>query len=312
RGLAALFAGAGIAASLVMADAVPSGALGGALETAWNVPPAATGLALTAFTAAVVFGGGKRITAAATVVVRALCLFYLVICGAAFVLHAAVTARALGRILSGAFSLRAGLGGLVGGAVRHGLAKGVFSHEAGMGTDPLFAASTGEDDPHRQALVSMTGPFLDTVAFCSLTALVILAAGTESADPTVMTREAFARFFPGWGGFAADATLTLLVLATLSSWAFCGEACLGYFTGDRRARWAYRALYCAVPAAAAGLPAGGLLTLGDAATALMAVPNMALCLVWVGEAAAAAGKTGKNRRRGGEKVDKPGKKRGLY
>ncbi|MBR4942247.1 MAG: sodium:alanine symporter family protein, partial [Clostridia bacterium] len=166
---------------------------------------------------------------------------------------------------------------------RHGLSKGVFSHEAGMGTDPMLAASTDQEDFHVQGLISMLGPFLDTVVFCSLTALVVLVHNGVESDPSLVTRAAFSGFFPVCGGWAVDAVLLLLVLATLSSWAFYGEACVFYLS--KRPVWKvlYRVIYCIVPLISAGADLSGLIVLGDGATAFMAVPNVVLCLLFICE-----------------------------
>ena len=281
--MAALFAGAGVIVSLTMADAVPASALGNALAEAWKIPPFVTGAVMTVFTAAVVFGGAKRITGAAQITVPVLCIFYALLTGAAIVCRPAAAAGALAEIFSGAFSLRAGVGGLLGGALRYGLSKGVFSHEAGMGTDPLLAASTSENDAFRQALVSMTGPFLDTIVFCSLTAIAVLTAQNVGTDPASMARKAFSEFFPGFGGWAADVTLALLVLATLSSWAFYGEVCVKYFSDRKLFVNLYRGIYCAVPLISAGSELSKLLVIGDLTTALMAVPNVILCILLICE-----------------------------
>ncbi len=281
--LAVLFSAAGIIVSLTMADAVPAAAVGAALKVSCNVPPVAVGIFLGGFTAIVVFGGAKRIIKASEIVVPLVCAFYFLLSLCVFVANPLRLLGALADIFKGAFSLGAGLGGLIGTAVRQGLAKGVFSHEAGMGTDPILAASTNEDDESAQGLVSMLGPFLDTVVFCSLTALVTLMSGEIISDPAAAVRGAFCGFFPKIGGWALDVTLVLLVLATLSSWAFYGEACVEYLSQKPVFKTLFRLCYCLVPVFAAGADLELLLLVGDLATAFMAVPNLVLCILFISE-----------------------------
>ena len=283
RGMAVFFAVSGIAVSLIVACAVPSSAVGRSFELSRGIPTVLTGAVLSAYTAIVVFGGAKRIVAAAEVIVPAVCIFYGGISLMAFALHPGELINAFASIFTSAFSFKAGLGGLLGGAVRFGLSRGVFSHEAGMGTDPMFAASTNEEDPCSQGLVSMLGPFLDTVVFCSLTGVAVLIYGGSGGEEADLVRSAYSSFFPGFGAFALDAVLLLLVLATLSSWAFYGESCVYYLSEKPLWTYIYRGFYAAVPLFAAGVRPGILLTLGDIATACMAVPNVILCILFICE-----------------------------
>ena len=281
--LAVIFSVAGIIVSLTMADAVPSASLGSAFELAFGLSPRTTGVILSVFTAIVVFGGAKRIIKWSEIIVPLVCVFYLILSFAVFVVFPGRALGALWSIFENAFTLNAGLGGLIGGAVRHGLAKGVFSHEAGMGTDPILAASTSESDPAKQGLVSMLGPFLDTIVFCTLTAVVIIMNPDAGADTALMARNAFCRFFPSFGGWALDTVLLLLVLATLASWAYYGEACVRYLSEKKIWVKLYRVVYSAVPFVFCGADLPVLLLAGDLATALMAVPNVVLCILFICE-----------------------------
>ena len=281
--LAVIFSVAGIIVSLTMADAVPSASLGRALESAWGLSPLVTGVILSVFTGIVVFGGAKRIIKCAEILVPIVCAFYGIVSLAVFASQPLTALGAFGSIFREAFSLRAGIGGLVGTAVRHGLAKGVFSHEAGMGTDPILAASTSEVSAETQGLVSMLGPFLDTVVFCTLTAVVTVMGGALESDAATAVRNAFGVFLPLFGGWALDTVLLLLVLATLVSWSFYGEACVKYLSKGRVWKLLYRSVYCAVPLLFSGADLSLLLILGDISTALMAVPNVLLCILFICE-----------------------------
>lgn len=267
-----------------MANALPSGALGSSLEEQYGLPTYLTGAVLSIFAYITIIGGGRRIAKISAILVPAVCVFFAAASLFVMISHPSALADALSAIFHGAFSIRAGLGGLLGSTIRYGLARGIYSNEAGMGTEPIMAAATGESDPHRQGLISMTGPFLDTVVFCSFTAIVVLMAGEiPGATAASLVSLAFAKFLPGCGGFIVDATMVLLVLATLASWAFYGERCLAYVCQKRSALFFYRIAYVLIPLVCAGTNLGILFTLTDITTALMALPNLIVCIRHVGE-----------------------------
>ncbi len=284
RRTAIVFSVAGVFVSLTMANALPSGALGSSLSEQYGIPTYLTGLALSIFTCITIVGGGRRIAKVSAVLVPAVCVFFAAASLFVMFSHPSALADALSSIFRGAFSLSAGLGGLFGSTIRYGLARGIYSNEAGMGTEPIMAAATGESDPHRQGLISMTGPFLDTIVFCSFTAIVVLMAGEiPEATAASLVPLAFAKFLPGCGGFIVDATMILLVLATLASWAFYGERCLAYVCQKRSALVYYRTAYALIPLMCAGAHLGIIFTLTDITTALMALPNLIVCVRYAGE-----------------------------
>ncbi|HHX72520.1 MAG TPA: sodium:alanine symporter family protein [Clostridiales bacterium] len=280
RKTAILFALMGVFLSVSMANALPAGALASSLSESYGISPLVTGAVLSALVALTVLGGMKRISSVASVVVPAMSLFFM---GAAIFVISMSPAAALQAFLSifkGAFSLSAGIGGLVGTVIRYGIARGIYSNEAGMGTDPLIAAATSEENPARQGLISMTAPFLDTIVFCTFTALVILMAKDYiPATAGGMPAEAFAYFLPGSGRFIVNVTLALLVFATVSSWACFGEECLLYLTQKPLWQKLYRFFYCIIPVSMAGLSLNLLLDLSDIATALMAIPNLIITMM---------------------------------
>ncbi len=280
---AVLFSLCGVGMSLLMANALPSGALATALRKDFAVPVWVTGLVLAALALVTVFGGKTRIEKVSGVVVPVMSLFFLA--ASLWIIFAQPQTAwfAVGKIFREAFSLKAGVGGLLGGAMRFGLSRGIYSNEAGMGTEPILAAATAEKNAHRQGLISMTGPFLDTVIFCTFTALVVVMADLSSGDAANLVGDAFAVFLPGAGQFIVDSTLALLVFATIASWAFYGEQCLSYLTGNRFAIPLYRLCYGLVPLCFAGANLSSLFALNDILSALMAIPNLILCILSVSE-----------------------------
>jgi len=275
---AAFFAFLCILISLTMANALPSAGLASALQESRSIPTWVCGLILSLLAALTVLGGIKRISDVAGYTVPVMSIIFIGASLLIIVLHPAAALSALAKIFSSAFSLKAGIGGLVGTAVRFGMARGIYSNEAGMGTEPILAAATNEPDPHRQALISMTGVFLDTVVFCTFTALVVVMAGITGADSASMTSVSFNYYLSAAGRFIVDVTLTLLVFATVTSWSYYGESALAYFPNGKKLVPYYRIIYCMVPFLAAGRELSSLLEISDIATAFMAVPNLLVCI----------------------------------
>lgn len=277
--MAAIFSVAGIFLSLTMANALPAGALGRALEVSFSVPTMVTGIFLTVFTAMVIYGGGRRIAKVSAVLIPVVCFFFI---GVSLWILAANPTKlwdSLTEIVCGAFSTKAGIGGLVGTTIRFGFARGIYSNEAGMGTEPILAASTAEPNFIRQGFISMTGPFLDTVVFCSFTAFVVVMAGMiPNTDAATLTAAAFASFLPGCGEFVVQVTMTLLVMATLSSWAFYGEQCITYFSKRPLGKQIYRGVYILLPLFCVTMDLQIIFLLSDLVMALMAIPNLLVCL----------------------------------
>ncbi|MBR6740874.1 MAG: sodium:alanine symporter family protein [Clostridia bacterium] len=271
---AAVFSVAGICVSLTMANALPSGALSSALEAEWSVPPAVTGIALSVLAFVTVFGGLKRIVSASNFLIPVVSIFFLGTSLFIILSHPSLALDAAAEIFAEAFSFKAGIGGLLGGAVRYGISKGIYSNEAGMGTEPILASATNEPDPKAQGLISMTGPFLDTVVFCGITGLVMVMSGVCSGDAASMTARGFATFLPGCGGFAVTVTLLLLVCATVVSWSYYGESCLAYLSPSGRFIPIYRTVYCLLPIVGAMAELSLLLEISDLAMAAMAIPNI--------------------------------------
>lgn len=264
--------------SLAMANALPSAGLAAALQKSASIPTWACGLALSLLAFLTVLGGLKRISDVAGYTVPIMSIIFI---GAALLiiaLHPAAALAALAKIFASAFSLKSGIGGLIGTAVRYGMARGIYSNEAGMGTEPILAAATNEPSPHRQALISMTGVFLDTVVFCTFTAIVAVMAGIDSTDAASMTSASFYRYLSVAGRFIVDVTLTFLVFATVTSWSYYGESALAYFSGGKKLVPVYRFIYCVIPFIAAGRKLSVLLEISDIATALMSVPNLIVCI----------------------------------
>jgi len=165
------------------------------------------------------------------------------------------------------------------------VARGVFSNEAGLGSAPIAAAAAKTDHPARQALVSMTGTFLDTIIVCSITGLVLAVTGVwQQADPQLtgaaLTTRAFSIDLPGdWGGTVVSIGTILFAYSTILGWAYYGEKCAEYLLGIK-AILPYRLIWVAFVAVGAIAKLSFVWDLADTLNGLMAVPNLVglLCL----------------------------------
>ncbi|NEN75555.1 sodium:alanine symporter family protein [Pelistega sp. NLN82] len=248
--LAILFALFGTIASFGIGSSVQSNSVAASLQTSLDIDTWKTGVVLTIFTGLVILGGIKGISRTASIIVPFMAIVY--VAGGLIVMfyHADLVIPAIEKILSEAFTGSAALGGAVGLAIRYGVARGVFSNEAGMGSAPIAAAAAKTDHPARQAFVSMTATFLDTMVVCAITGITIviglltipegtIAAGTTGASLTVQT---FDYLLPGVGGSLVTFGLIFFAYSTILGWCYYGEKCASYVFGDKSVP-VYRVIY---------------------------------------------------------------------
>lgn len=247
------------------------------------------GLVLAALTALVVLGGVKSIARTASVLVPFMAIFY--VAGALFIIlrFASEIPAAFALVFSDAFTGTAATGGFAGAgillAIRMGVARGVFSNESGLGSAPIAAAAAQTEEPVEQAVVSMTGTFIDSIIVCTMTGLALIVTGvwSEGKDLAgVMTQHAFSRGLPGqWGGIVVGIGVITFAYSTIVGWAYYGERCTEYLLGIRSVL-PYRLLWVAAVVAGA---TGGLHLVWDIAdvlNGLMAVPNLIALLALSG------------------------------
>lgn len=263
-------------------------ALVAASELGWR--PLATCLLVALVTGAVILGGVRIIARVSELLAPLMGVLYLA--GAAGVLIAfrGAVLPALASVFEHAFSPVAATGGFLGAGVREafrfGVARGVYSNEAGTGSVPIAHASAKTDDPVRQGKVAMLGVFLDTLIVSSATGLALLASGvwTSGLDSTVLTAEAFVAGLGTKGGPLVLAASLLFGLTTLITWAFYGEQCAVYLLGPR-ARLPYRSLYCVAILGGALAGARAIWAWADLLNGIMAIPNLVALVVLGGEIA---------------------------
>jgi len=201
-----------------------------------TIPAWLTGVLLAGATAAVVLGGIKSIARVCTVLVPFMALAYVAGCLVILAMNAPVIPETISVIVSSAFSGQAAAGGFVGAsimmAMRMGIQRGLFSNEAGLGSAPIVAAAARTTNPVRQALVSATGTFWDTVVICAMTGLVIVSSGEwlNTGDRVVLSELAFGQL-PVWGPLILTVGLLTFVFSTILGWSYFGERAAEYLLG---------------------------------------------------------------------------------
>ena len=250
---------------------------------------AVTGLVVTACVALVVIGGLKRIASVSTVVVPFMAVFYVVICAFLLLGNVSRVTAAIEVIIRGAFNPHAVTGGVVGTifiAMQKGIARGIFSNEAGLGSAPIAAAAAKTNEPVRQGLVCMTGTFIDTIVICTMTGLAIVVTGAW--EPSLglkgvdITIEAFSKglgFLPHAdliGPLFLSVALAFFAFTTILGWDYYSEKCLEYLVGpkNRLPVLVYRLLYVLVVFVGPYLTVSVVWGIADTFNGLMAFPNL--------------------------------------
>ncbi|WP_342752796.1 alanine/glycine:cation symporter family protein [Shouchella clausii] len=275
--LAILFALFGCLASFGIGNMTQSNTVASSLATNFDVNPWVTGFILMALTGLVLLGGIKGIGRVSAVFVPFMALFYMTGGLIIIVMNITHVPEAFATIFREAFNTDAALGGTIGMAIRYGIARGVFSNEAGLGSAPIAAAAAKTDYPGRQALVSMTGTFLDTMIVCTITGLTIVMSGLyigrPSDDQALITGEAFEFFLPGAGNYIVVFGIIFFAYSTIIGWSYYGEKCFGYLFGDKNTI-IYKIIFVVVVMIGAGTSVQIVWDIADIFNGLMAIPNL--------------------------------------
>lgn len=287
--LAVIFAAFTVLATFGAGCTVQSHAITDVIHTTFGVAPAISGLVVTAVTAVVILGGVKAIAKVCEKLVPFMSLFYILGCIAILVLNAPYLGQALALIVKSAFGFRQVAGGFAGGAMmaacRYGMARGLFSNESGLGTAPIAAATAQTKNPVRQALVSMTGTFWDTVIVCAMTGIVVVSsmikqpALYQGASDDAMTRLAFANL-PA-GQIALALALSVFAFTTILGWSYYGERCVEYLFGPKGIP-VYRLVFLVVLFIGAVANLDLVWSFADLMNGLMAFPNLISVLLLSG------------------------------
>lgn len=281
--LGVAFAIFGGLAGFGIANTVQSNSVSQVLSDSFAVPPLVTGVVLMVLVGAVILGGIRRISVVASWLVPFMALGYVLMALIVIALNITQVPAAFSTIISSAFSPTAATGGFAGAtvwaALRFGVARGIFSNEAGLGSAPIAHAAARTNQPVQQGMIAMLGTFIDTLVICSMTGLVIVImdvwpSGISGAS---LTTSAFASGLPG-GEYVVMVGLCLFAFTTMIGWAFYGERCVVFLFGTRailpfRVAWVL------------AIPAGTMIELNtvwliaDTLNAFMALPNLIALLL---------------------------------
>lgn len=272
--LATLFALFGTLAGFGIGNGVQAHEMALALRTSLGVPELATGIVMAVITFLVLIGGIERIGKVTEVVVPFMAIVYV---GGSLVIllaHLGEIPAALGVILQDAFTGQAVAGGALGTVIQKGIARGVFSNEAGLGTAPIAQAAAKPGDPVLQGTVAMLGTFIDTIIVCTMTALVIVISGLYTGDQrgVALTMAAFDKGLPGAAWLVTFGTV-FFTGTTILGWGYYSERCLEFLAGTAAIK-PFRLLWVAVVVIGAVATGGVIWTVADILNGLMAIPNL--------------------------------------
>lgn len=247
----------------------------------WSVLIA--GLILTVSVALVIIGGIKRISGVAQIVVPFMAVLYVLTALVILLTHVTMIPSAVAEIVASAFGLRAAAGGALGAiliSMQKGIARGIFSNEAGLGSAPIAAAAARTDEPAAQGLVSMIGTFIDTIIICTMTGLTIVITGAwdMGLEGVAVTTRAFQMGLPfpeQTASFLLMLCLVFFAFTTILGWNYYSEKCLEYLVGDKPAvLHAYRWLYMICVFIGPFMTVSAVWTIADIFNGLMALPNL--------------------------------------
>lgn len=276
--LGVLFAVFTAVAAFGIGNMVQANSIADMLKETVHVSPWISGVLMTVLTAMVVLGGIRSIARVCQALVPFMAVWYVLGCLVLLLLKASTLPATLALILRSAFSGHAAVGGFLGAgvmqALRYGVARGLFSNESGLGSAPIVAAAAQTKNPVRQALVSSTGTFWDTVVVCLMTGLVIVNSGAwrQGLNHAELTRAAFSEL-PFLGPAILSFGLLTFVFSTILGWSYYGEKACEYLLGSRAVP-SYRVLWVACVMAGSLVAPKMVWDFADIANVLMALPNV--------------------------------------
>lgn len=244
-----------------------------------GIPVLYTAAVLTILVAVVTIGGLQSIARVASKIVPFMAVLYLLTTVSVLIYYSDLVPAAFLLVIDSAFNPTAATGGFLGAtvmmAMRNGVARGIFSNEAGLGSAPIVAAAAKTKWPAEQGLVSMTGTFIDTIIICTLTGLSLVVSGVWTGDlnGAAMTEAAFSSAFPFAAKYLLTAGLVLFAFTTIIGWNYYGERCVEYLFGVKGIK-PYRYIFIGLVAVGAFLKLDVIWVLADIVNGLMAFPNL--------------------------------------
>lgn len=288
--LAVLFAAFTGIAAFGIGNMTQANSISSMLDVTFNVSPYISGVIMAIFVAVVILGGIKSIANVCEKLVPFMAIFYVLGCTIILIMNASFVGPAISEIVKSAFSARAAGGGFIGATVimaaRYGVARGLFSNESGLGSAPIVAAAAQTKNPVRQALVSMTGTFWDTVVVCAMTGLVLVSSilsnpvALDGLKGAALTSAAFAQI-PVIGPIVLTVGLLTFVFSTILGWSYYGERAVEYLFG-KKSILPYRLLWVVATFVGSISQLAFVWDFSDAANAMMAIPNLVSLLLLSG------------------------------
>lgn len=284
--LGTIFAALTAVTAFGIGNMVQANSISALAEHTFNIPTWITGVVLAVLTAVVILGGIKSIANWCEKLVPFMAIFYVLGCAILLFINYSTLPNTISLILNGAFSGTAIMGGFLGAsakeAIRYGIARGLFSNESGLGSAPIVAAAAQTKNPVRQALVSSTGTFWDTVVVCLMTGLVVVNSGEwmNGLKGAQLTNAAFADI-PVIGSIVLTVGLLTFVFSTILGWSYYGEKAIEYLVGTKAVK-PYRILWVIFVLIGSVLSLPIVWTFADITNALMAIPNLIALLLLSG------------------------------
>ena len=290
RWLAALFAVFAMIACIGTGNATQSNSISGVLNSSFDIPLWVTGVILTVVVGAVIIGGVKRIASVNEKLVPFMAVFFILASIVALFVNAAKIPEAFALIFREAFNFKAAFGGVAGygilSALRYGVARGVFSNEAGLGSAPIAHAASSTEDPAKQGMWGVFEVFITTIVICTMSALVVLTsdiylvafdAGIRpELNGAALSGAAFNEAIPYVGGIGIAIATVFFALSTILGWAYYGEVCASYLfkKHSKTAVLVYRIVYVVFVFIGAVASIDIVWLVADCFNALMALPNL--------------------------------------
>ena len=283
--LGGVFAAFTALAAFGIGNMVQANSVAQSLKTSFGISTWIVGIVLVVISAAVILGGIKRIAAFAELLVPFMAVVYLLGGLVLLIMHAERIPGAFALVFDGAFNGTAAAGGFAGAtimmAMRYGVARGLFSNEAGLGSAPMVHAAAETDHPARQGLYGIFEVFVDTILICTTTGLVVLVSGNWQGGATgaALSVQAFSSGLPGtWGGIVVTTGLVLFAFSTLIGWSYYGETGAVYLFGTRVAV-PYRLLWLVFIYLGSVGSLQLVWSVADTLNGLMAIPNLVSVLI---------------------------------
>ncbi|WP_119344061.1 alanine/glycine:cation symporter family protein [Facilibium subflavum] len=282
--LGVLFAIFGAIAGFGIGNMVQSNSMADVLETNLSIPPIATGIIVAFLAGLVLLGGIKRIALVASRVVPFMAVVYIISCLVAIFMNITFLPQTFALIFTHAFTPIAATGGFAGAgmllALQMGVARGVFSNEAGLGSAPIAHAAAKTNDPVKQGTIAMLGTFIDTIIICTMTALVIIISGqwNSGENGAALSSNAMLTIMPYIGNWVVTLGLIFFAFTTILGWSYYSERCVEFLFGVY-AIFPFRVLWIIAVVVGATLKLDFVWLLADTLNGLMAVPNLIALLL---------------------------------